>query len=168
MASPLRPLRAEKCNPCLRNVLLPMSRNGHNRLPNLLPVPFLHCDVNCDVNSAGRSLRERDPTPDADNALLFAHPRVPSLSSPSPGCRLLRILRCRTHGARSTAPSLPASRLRRASRNCLATVVRCPPAALFDGNSQPSRFSPQRTIKMLNMRLLIGTERREARVLPGD
>ncbi len=29
MASPLRPLRAEKCNPCLRNVLLPMSRNGH-------------------------------------------------------------------------------------------------------------------------------------------
>src|SRR5215471_16874942 len=29
MASPLRPLRAEKCNPCLRNVLLTMSRNGH-------------------------------------------------------------------------------------------------------------------------------------------
>src|SRR5690242_15082241 len=28
MASPLRPFRAEKCNPCLRNVLLPMSRNG--------------------------------------------------------------------------------------------------------------------------------------------
>src|SRR5262249_41783010 len=26
-------LRAEKCNPCLRNVLLPMSRNGHNQSP---------------------------------------------------------------------------------------------------------------------------------------
>ena len=30
MASPLRPLRAEKCNLCLRNVLLPMSRNGQS------------------------------------------------------------------------------------------------------------------------------------------
>ena len=26
------PLRAEKCNLCLRNVLLPMSRNGHQSL----------------------------------------------------------------------------------------------------------------------------------------
>jgi hypothetical protein len=24
-------LQAKKCNPCLRNVLLPMSRNGHSR-----------------------------------------------------------------------------------------------------------------------------------------
>jgi hypothetical protein len=55
----------------------------------------------------------------------------------------------------------------RVSRNCLATVVRWLPAALFDGKSQPSRLSPQRTIRMSNRRRwLIGAYRRAAFVLP--
>src|SRR5579862_1991552 len=51
MASPLRPLRAEKCNLCLRNVLLPMSRNGHNhfRPPSTL---FLFHSVPKDLADA--------------------------------------------------------------------------------------------------------------------
>ena len=41
-------LRAEKCNPCLRNVLLPMSRNGHSHLPSLL---FSCCVVEWAIRS---------------------------------------------------------------------------------------------------------------------
>ncbi len=34
-----------------------------------------------------------------------------------------------------------------ASRNCFATVVRCPPFARREGNSQPSRLSAQRSLE---------------------
>src|SRR5437016_5961395 len=43
MASPLRPLRAEKCNLCLRYVLLPMSRNGHVLIFRPLTLNFQLC-----------------------------------------------------------------------------------------------------------------------------
>ena len=63
MASPLRPLRAEKCNPCLRNVLLPMSperttyRDSNPKFDPLgAPNSYLHWTTGSDICGATRYL----------------------------------------------------------------------------------------------------------------
>jgi len=114
-------------------------------------------------------LHARYPVQGVGTALPFSHPCVPWFSSQPPGFPSPSGCGCRDRGDRNTKPD-PFDRpaLSRAARNSLPTVVRCPAAKRFDGNTQRSHLPWHRAPSRDKTLSLIGTLRLPLGVLLSD